>query len=72
MLKKIALLLITSYQVILRGLLPPACRFYPSCSEYCHQAIAQQGVFKGSWLALQRILKCHPWHIGGVDELKKE
>lgn len=71
MLKKVVLIFITGYQVLIRAFLPPACRFFPSCSEYCHQAISQQGILKGGWLGLKRILKCHPWHPGGVDELKK-
>lgn len=43
------------------------CRFYPSCSEYSYQAIEKYGILKGFFLSLKRILKCHPWHRGGID-----
>ena len=47
--------------------LPPRCRFYPTCSAYAAEAIARHGAGRGSWLALRRLLKCAPWHPGGVD-----
>jgi len=47
--------------------LPPRCRFYPTCSAYAAEAITLHGVGRGSWLALRRLLKCAPWHPGGVD-----
>ncbi|HUJ76667.1 MAG TPA: membrane protein insertion efficiency factor YidD [bacterium] len=59
--------MIRLYQIGISPLLPPACRFYPSCSEYAARAIAAHGVPAGSWLALRRLLKCHPWHPGGYD-----
>ncbi len=43
------------------------CRFYPSCSEYAYQVIKKRGLFRGIFLSIKRILKCHPWHPGGVD-----
>jgi len=43
------------------------CRFYPSCSEYTYQSIEKYGIRKGLWSGIKRILKCHPWHLGGVD-----
>jgi putative membrane protein insertion efficiency factor len=46
------------------------CRFYPSCSDYAKDAITQKGVLQGMWLALRRVSKCHPWHLGGIDNVK--
>jgi len=43
------------------------CRFYPSCSKYAEEAITVHGGIKGSWLAIKRIGRCHPWHEGGID-----
>jgi putative membrane protein insertion efficiency factor len=48
----------------------PTCRFHPRCSEYTIQAIEKYGAFKGSWLGVKRIGRCHPWNDGGVDEVK--
>jgi len=45
------------------------CRFYPSCSEYSYQAIERYGIFRGSWMGLKRIIRCHPWNDGGYDPL---
>jgi putative membrane protein insertion efficiency factor len=61
--------LISGYQKI-SALYPDTCRFYPSCSEYTKQAIIKYGIFKGSFLGIKRILKCHPYHKGGYDPLK--
>jgi putative membrane protein insertion efficiency factor len=47
--------------------LPARCRFYPTCSAYAAEAVARHGAGRGSWLALRRLLKCAPWHPGGVD-----
>ena len=55
------------YQYFISPLLGPRCRFYPSCSEYAEEAIRQHGAWRGSWLAVKRISKCHPWHEGGAD-----
>jgi len=55
------------YQRTISKLLPPACRFVPSCSEYAAQAIERYGAARGSALAAKRLLRCHPWHPGGVD-----
>jgi putative membrane protein insertion efficiency factor len=63
----VLLVMIRAYQLILSPVLGPACRYYPSCSEFAHQAITRYGVVKGSWMALQRLLRCHPFHPGGVD-----
>lgn len=59
--------LIRLYQWTLSPLLGPRCRFYPSCSRYAHEAVGRYGVWRGGWLALKRIGRCHPWHPGGID-----
>jgi putative membrane protein insertion efficiency factor len=55
------------YRLLLSPLLPPACRFHPSCSAYALEAIAGHGAVRGGWLAARRILRCHPWNDGGYD-----
>ena len=59
--------LIRIYQWLVSPLLPRACRFAPSCSEYAAEAIALHGVARGGWLALRRLLRCHPWGGDGFD-----
>ena len=67
MLRKLAIAPILFYQRLVSPLLPRRCRFVPSCSEYAVRAITKHGVLRGSWLAVRRILKCHPLHRGGHD-----
>jgi hypothetical protein len=55
------------YQLVLSPLLGPTCRFTPSCSQYAMEALARHGVLAGGWLALRRILRCHPWGGMGYD-----
>jgi uncharacterized protein len=59
--------LIRVYQIVISPLLPPACRFYPTCSQYAIVAIREHGPLFGSWLALRRLARCHPFNPGGVD-----
>lgn len=59
--------LITVYRWFVSPLLGPNCRFHPSCSCYAEQAIEVHGAARGSWLALKRIARCHPWNPGGYD-----
>lgn len=66
---KILLWLIKAYQRFISPLFPPTCRFQPTCSQYALEAISQYGAFKGSWLAIRRILRCHPFHPGGYDPI---
>ncbi len=61
------LALIRLYQILISPLLPPSCRFFPTCSAYSYEAISKYGPFKGGYLALKRILKCHPRNPGGFD-----
>lgn len=65
--KFIALAFVKFYQLAIRPLLPNACRYTPSCSEYAVQAIHKYGAFKGGWLGFKRILRCHPWGGHGYD-----
>ena len=59
--------LIRLYQVLVSPLLGPRCRFYPSCSRYAYLAVEAHGALRGTYLALHRLLRCHPWNPGGVD-----
>ncbi len=61
------LLLIRAYQMLLSPLLPPSCRFHPSCSSYAYESIAVHGSAKGLVLASWRLLRCNPWNKGGLD-----
>jgi len=65
--RRIMVGLIRFYQMTISRALPPSCRFYPSCSEYTLQAITKYGVFKGGWLGVKRISRCHPLNPGGYD-----
>jgi hypothetical protein len=55
------------YQLLISPLLPASCRHYPSCSQYTIEAIKIHGILKGSWLAIKRISRCHPWGTSGYD-----
>lgn len=65
--KTALLLIIKSYRSLISPLFPATCRFQPTCSQYALEAIACYGAIKGSWLAVKRILRCHPFHPGGYD-----
>lgn len=65
--QRIALGAIRFYQRAISPAFPPTCRFYPSCSEYAYEAIQKYGVWRGAWLGLNRLLRCHPFHPGGYD-----
>ncbi|WAR44748.1 membrane protein insertion efficiency factor YidD [Methylomonas rapida] len=64
--------LIKVYKYFISPLLGPRCRFYPSCSSYGIEAIQLHGAIKGSYLTLRRLLKCHPFHEGGVDPVPEK
>ena len=59
--------LIRIYRYAISPLLGRSCRFHPSCSEYAIEALQRHGLLNGSWLALRRVARCHPWHPGGFD-----
>ena len=65
--KFIALALIRIYQALLSPFLGNRCRYYPSCSAYTHEAIRRYGFPKGALLGVRRLLRCHPFHEGGID-----
>ena len=59
--------IIRAYQVAISPLLPPSCRFHPTCSAYGIEAIEKYGALKGGWLTIKRLGRCHPFHAGGFD-----
>jgi putative membrane protein insertion efficiency factor len=65
--KYIALILIKFYKYAISPHFPPCCRYYPSCSTYAYEAICEHGFLRGSFMALRRLLRCHPFHAGGYD-----
>jgi putative membrane protein insertion efficiency factor len=65
--KQIAFMLIRGYQMIVSPFIGPACRFYPSCSQYALDSIDRHGLLKGAALAVKRLGRCHPFHPGGYD-----
>lgn len=70
--KILLILLIRGYRIAISPLFPPSCRFRPTCSQYAIEAIERFGTFKGSYLAVRRILRCHPFHPGGYDPVPEE
>ena len=64
---RLLILCIRFYQIFISPLKQPTCRFYPTCSAYAIEAIQKKGPVKGTWLAIKRIAKCHPFHPGGYD-----
>jgi uncharacterized protein len=67
MIARLLVLPIRLYQLVVSPLLGPRCRFYPSCSAYAVEALTRHGALRGSWLAIRRVGRCHPWNPGGID-----
>lgn len=65
--RTLLLALLRGYQYAIRPWLGSNCRFYPSCSDYAREALERHGAARGAWLALRRIVRCHPYHPGGYD-----
>ena len=70
--QKILILLIGAYRYVISPLLGSNCRFHPSCSCYAHEAISRHGAWRGGWLSLRRLSRCHPWHEGGFDPVPEK
>lgn len=68
--KKLLIGLIKFYKKFISPMKAPCCRFYPTCSQYALEAIEKYGALKGGFMAIKRILKCHPFHKGGYDPVK--
>ena len=64
---RVLLALVRAYRLLVSPLLGPRCRFAPSCSAYAAEALTVHGAARGSWLAVRRVLRCHPFHPGGHD-----
>ncbi|MGC3999750.1 MAG: membrane protein insertion efficiency factor YidD [Anaeromyxobacter sp.] len=67
MIRRLLVGLVRLYQRLLSPLLPPSCRFYPSCSAYAVTALQRHGALRGTWLTARRLCRCHPFHPGGID-----
>jgi putative membrane protein insertion efficiency factor len=67
MMRRILIMFVRAYQTVLSPLLPPSCRYYPSCSAYAIEALEKHGAVRGSWLAMRRIARCNPFRPGGFD-----
>ena len=65
--RRLLLTLLRGYQYAVRPLLGANCRFYPGCSDYACEAVERHGALVGTWLAIRRVARCHPWHPGGYD-----
>jgi putative membrane protein insertion efficiency factor len=59
--------MIRGYQLVVSPMLPPSCRFTPSCSQYALEAVTRHGAVRGAWLTMRRLTRCHPFHPGGFD-----
>jgi putative membrane protein insertion efficiency factor len=70
--RRLAMVTIRVYQLAISPLLGPCCRFHPSCSRYMYTAIQRFGVFRGMWLGMKRVGRCHPFHEGGYDPVPEK
>ena len=68
--KFVLIYLLRAYKLLISPLLPPACRFTPTCSEYAMEAIKKYGALRGTYMGVRRLLRCHPFHQGGYDPVK--
>jgi putative membrane protein insertion efficiency factor len=68
--RKLIVATLRLYKLALSPLLPSACRYYPSCSEYMRQAVEKYGPVRGVWMGIKRVARCHPFHQGGLDPVR--
>jgi putative membrane protein insertion efficiency factor len=68
--RKLIVAVLRFYKLILSPFLPSSCRYHPSCSEYMRQAVEKHGAARGIWMGLKRLLRCHPFHAGGLDPVR--
>jgi len=67
MMRLVLVYILKIYKAVISPVLPNACRFYPTCSEYAMTAVERYGVIKGGWMGIRRLLRCHPYNPGGHD-----
>jgi putative membrane protein insertion efficiency factor len=67
---KLIVAILRFYKLALSPMLPSACRYYPSCSDYMRQAVEKYGPVRGVWMGIKRIARCHPFHQGGLDPVR--
>ena len=70
--RKLLILVVRAYRYLISPLLGNRCRFYPSCSSYAEEALETHGAARGTWLAVRRVARCHPFHPGGVDPVPEK
>ena len=68
--RKLIVAILRLYKLALSPMLPSACRYYPSCSDYMRQAVEKYGPVRGVWMGIKRIARCHPFHQGGLDPVR--
>jgi uncharacterized protein len=68
--RKLIVAILRLYKLALSPILPSACRYYPSCSDYMRQAVEKYGPARGVWMGIKRIARCHPFHQGGLDPVR--
>jgi putative membrane protein insertion efficiency factor len=68
--RKLIVAILRLYKLAISPMLPSACRYYPSCSDYMRQAVEKYGPARGVWMGIKRIARCHPFHQGGLDPVR--